>query len=110
VRHWQQDVGGVDEIALNESHVLMLGAYHKGDPRFWLGRVERTEIEGVDEVRVILPDGRYLEDLESPLAKLGIPSARRRRESPFRIIGRHNALHIFAEDRWYRLTVEDVAG
>jgi hypothetical protein len=109
VRYWKQ-AGGVEEIAFEDSHVLMLGAYHKGDPKFWLGRLGQSEIEEVEEVRVTLPDGRFLRDLENPLEKLGIPPAQRRREYPFSIIGRHNALHVFAEDRWYRLTVADVAG
>ncbi len=27
---------------------------------------------------------------------------------PFRVIGRNHALHVFAEEHWYRVTVEDV--
>ena len=109
VTHWKQGLGGVDEIAVNEPHVLMVGAYHKGDPKFWLGRLGQAELEDVEEVRVTLPDGRSLRDLEHPLSKLGIPLAQRRTSYPFRIIGRNNALHVFLEDHWYRLRVEDVA-
>jgi hypothetical protein len=88
----------------------MVGAYHKGDPRVWLGRLGDVEIQDIEEVRLTLPDGRFLRDVENPLDKLGIPPAQRVRDYPFRITGRHDALHVFAEDHWYRMTVEDVAG
>jgi hypothetical protein len=73
VTYWKQGIGGVDEIAVSEPYVLMIAAYHKGDQKFWLGRLGQAEIEDVEEVRVTLPDGRSLRDLESPLSKLGIP-------------------------------------
>ena len=109
VDRWKQDIGGVDELAVSEPHILMLGAYHQGDPRFWLGRLGRSEIDDIEEVRVTLPDGRRLRDLPHPLEKYGVPPAQRHREYGFRILGQHGALHVFAEDCWYRLAIEDVA-
>lgn len=94
-------IGAIDEIAVSEPHPLLLGAYHRGNPRFWLGRLGHDEIEDVEEVRMTLPDRRGLADL-------GRPPIKSKREIPFRVVGRRNALHVFAEDHWYRVRVEDV--
>jgi hypothetical protein len=109
VRRWQGRIGGVEELAVGDSYVLMLGPYHRGDLRFWLGRLGHSDVEAVEEVLITLPDGRFLRDLEHPLEQHGVPQVQRRREYGFRIIGRHNALHVFAEDQWFQITVEDVA-
>jgi hypothetical protein len=98
VKHWAQDIGGVDELASNGTHVLMLGAYHEGNPRFWLGRLGDDAIEDLTEVWITLPDGRELADLWRP---------RMRRDLRFQVIGRHDALHVFAENGWYRVTVDE---
>jgi hypothetical protein len=110
VDHWKQSIGGVEELAVSEPYILMLGAYHKGDPKFWLGRLGEGAIEDVAGVRVTLPDGRALRDLQGPLEKLGIPPAQRPREYGFKIAGRHDALHVFAEDCWFKVTLEDIGG
>jgi hypothetical protein len=109
VDHWTQSIGGIDELAISEPYILMLGAYHKGDPKFWLGRLGESKIEDIEEIQVTMPDGRFLRELEHPLKKYGVPPAKRLREYGFRILGRHEAFHVFAEDRWYRVTLEDVA-
>ena len=109
VMRWKQTIGGISELAVGEHNILMLGAHHEGDPRFWLGRLGESEIENIEEIQVTLPDGRFLRELDHPLEKYGIPPAQRRRECGFRILGRDDALHVFAEDHWFRLTVEDAS-
>jgi hypothetical protein len=104
VDSWKQPVGWVTEIAVDEPHVLMMRGGGLSDPTFTLGRFVAGEVEQVSEIWITLPDGPRLSTLR------GLPADGSLREKAFTVVGREDALHVFGEDGWFRVTVADVLG
>lgn len=98
IRHWKHPIRGARAIAGDGDDVVFFGGYGDEGSSCRLAGCGMAQLEEVQEIVLRLPDGRLLADLESPEGDA---------TPPYWVVGRDDALHVFAEDRWYRTRVAD---
>lgn len=98
---WRNSASGVRAIAVDNGLVLIFGGYGDDRTTCRLGRLAANTVEDIEDLALHLPG-------DGPLSETA-PRSGRAPAPPFWATGRDDALHLFKDDRWYRLTVRDAA-